>query len=99
MNEQCGTPAYIAPEILIGNGYYGYQCDLWSCGVVLFAMLFGSVPFKASNMSDLHKMIIKGKFLMKEDVSEGKLLLLSLEARCLVSGLLEKDPLKRLTVK
>lgn len=47
MSEQCGTPAYIAPEILRNNGYYGFQADMWSAGVVLFAMLYGTVPFKA----------------------------------------------------
>ena len=45
MFEQCGTPAYIAPEILRNKGY-SLNIDLWSAGVVLFAMLYGSVPFK-----------------------------------------------------
>ena len=53
MNEQCGTPAYLAPEILRGRGYYGFQADMWSAGVVLFAMLYGTVPFKAQSMGDL----------------------------------------------
>lgn len=53
MMEQCGTPAYIAPEIFEGQGYQGYVSDIWSAGVVLYAMLYGTVPFKASNMSDL----------------------------------------------
>ena len=46
MREQCGTPAYIAPEILRNKGY-SPNVDLWSAGVVLFAMLYGTVPFKA----------------------------------------------------
>lgn len=49
MKEQCGTPAYIAPEILRNKGY-GLNVDLWSAGVVLFAMLYGTVPFKAQSM-------------------------------------------------
>lgn len=48
--EQCGTPAYIAPEILKDEGYVGKPVDVWSAGVCLFAMLYGSVPFKAENM-------------------------------------------------
>ena len=60
MKEQCGTPAYIAPEILKDWGYTGFKCDIWSAGVVLYSMLYGSVPFKANNMNELHDMIIRG---------------------------------------
>lgn len=58
MREQCGTPAYIAPEIIRDRGYSGFKADLWSAGVVLYAMLYGTVPFKANNMQDLHKLIL-----------------------------------------
>jgi len=47
ITEQCGTPAYIAPEILGEDGYEGFFADLWSLGVLLYAMLCGTVPFKA----------------------------------------------------
>ena len=53
--EQCGTPAYIAPEVFEGKGYRGFQSDVWSAGVVLYAMLFGTVPFKATNMLELQQ--------------------------------------------
>jgi 5'-AMP-activated protein kinase catalytic alpha subunit len=56
--EQCGTPAYIAPEIFRGQGYRGYQSDVWSAGVVLYAMLYGTVPFKATNMTELQRQIL-----------------------------------------
>ena len=69
MHEQSGTPAYIAPEILREKGYSGFKADIWSAGVVLYAMLFGTVPFKASNMKELHKMIMKGKYTLKEEIS------------------------------
>jgi serine/threonine protein kinase len=61
MTEQCGTPAYIAPEILRDEGYYGFAVDRWSSGVVLYAMLYGTVPFKANNMQELQQIIKKLK--------------------------------------
>jgi serine/threonine protein kinase len=53
IHEQCGTPAYIAPEIIEDYGYTGYYSDLWSLGIVLFSMLTASVPFKAKNLKEL----------------------------------------------
>lgn len=53
MKEQCGTPAYIAPEVFENIGYENYASDVWSAGVVLYAMLYGTVPYKASNMTEL----------------------------------------------
>lgn len=52
--EQCGTPAYIAPEIVRELGYKGYPVDIWSAGICLYAILYGNVPFKASNGNDLN---------------------------------------------
>jgi serine/threonine protein kinase len=90
MTEQCGTPAYIAPEILRDEGYYGFAVDIWSSGVVLYAMLYGTVPFKANQMSELQKIIINAEYSLKEDISA--------EARDMIKGLLEKDPEKRMTI-
>ena len=89
MTEQCGTPAYIAPEIIKEEGYQGFGVDIWSAGVVLYAMLYGSVPFKAGSMKELHQIILKGKFTMKEDVSE--------EARDLLTKILQSDPKQRIS--
>ena len=90
MMEQCGTPAYIAPEILRDQGYWGFSADLWSAGVVLYAMLYGTVPFKAGNIEELHKLILKAKYVLKDSISE--------DARDLIKGMLQRDPLKRLTI-
>ena len=90
MTEQCGTPAYIAPEILLDRGYQGFGIDIWSAGVVLYAMLYGTVPFKANNMSELQKMIVKAKYSLQDCISK--------EARDMLRCLLEKDPAKRISV-
>ena len=90
MHEQCGTPAYIAPELLRGRGY-SLNVDLWSAGVVLFAMLYGTVPFKGSSMDELHQLIISGRYTLKEDISK--------DAIDLLRGLLEINPQRRLTIK
>lgn len=54
-------------------------------------MLYGTVPFKANNMNDLHKLILKAKYNLKDEISE--------DAKSLVKALLEIDPIKRLNVK
>jgi serine/threonine protein kinase len=91
MHDQCGTPAYIAPEILLNEGYDGFGVDVWSSGVVLYAMLSGTVPFKANNMPDLHSLIIGGTYNTIKDISP--------EAISLLSGILQTDPKLRLTTE
>lgn len=70
IREQCGTPAYIAPEIIADEGYEGFFADLWSLGVVLYAMLCGTVPFKAPNMKELHVLIKRGDYKFPIEISE-----------------------------
>ena len=72
------------------EGYSGFKADIWSAGVVLYAMLCGTVPFKASNMKELHKMIIKGKYHLKEEVSDS--------AKQLMKAMLTTDPKARITI-
>ena len=91
MIEQCGTPAYIAPEILLNRGYDGFGVDIWSAGVVLYAMLSGTVPFKGNNIKDLHDLIIKGEYAPIKEISK--------EATHLIKSIFEVDPKKRITTK
>ena len=90
IQEQCGTPAYLAPEIIIDKGYEGFFVDIWSLGVLLFAMLCGTVPFKASNLEDLHRLILIGEFTFPNELSQ--------EAQALVRGMIMLEPKQRLTV-
>jgi serine/threonine protein kinase len=90
IKEQCGTPAYIAPEIITDEGYQGFFVDVWSLGVLLYAMVCGTVPFKAPNMDDLHKLIKIGEFCFPCELSE--------DAKKLINGWITLDPFKRLTI-
>ena len=91
INEQCGTPAYIAPEIIKKKGYKGFSADLWSLGVMLYAMVMGAMPFKANNMDGLHEKIIKRDCDMQND-------LVTPQAKDLIERLLTVDPNKRITL-
>jgi serine/threonine protein kinase len=86
--DQCGTPTYIAPEILKNKGYDGFPVDIWSAGVVLYAMLNGNVPFKGGDLNELHKLIIEGEYKPIKHISK--------EAAHLLKCLLEVDPTKRI---
>ena len=106
MKEQCGTPAYIAPEILLDKGYTGYKVDMWCAGVCLYAMLIGSVPFKASTFSALQDLIIKGEYDFKFQTNantkqmqnpKAATTLLSESVQDLIAKLLQTDPNKRLS--
>ena len=90
IKEQCGTPAYLAPEIIIDTGYEGFFVDIWSLGVLLFAMLCGTVPFKAPTLDELHKLILSGEFNIPSSIST--------EATDLIRGMIKLEPTSRLTI-
>lgn len=69
LNEDCGTPAYLAPEIIADTGYKGFGSDIWSLGVCLYAMITGMVPFKGENIKNLHKLILKANYIIPDHVS------------------------------
>ncbi|KAL4497270.1 hypothetical protein ABPG72_011205 [Tetrahymena utriculariae] len=66
MMEQCGTPAFLAPEIIANKGYEGFGSDLWSLGVLIYILLFGKVPFKGNNLTELHRNILNGVLPLDE---------------------------------
>jgi BR serine/threonine kinase len=63
----CGSPYYIAPEILEKKKYDGRKADVWSCGVLLFTMLSGKLPFDDSSLRGLYKKVKIGRFQMPSD--------------------------------
>ncbi|GAA0171120.1 hypothetical protein LIER_25229 [Lithospermum erythrorhizon] len=58
----CGTPAYVAPEVLGRKGYDAAKVDIWSCGVILFVLMAGYLPFHDQNIMAMYKKIYKGEF-------------------------------------
>ena len=92
LTSACGSPSYAAPEMLNGEKYRGPPVDIWSCGVVLYAMLCGYLPFEDedNNNDALYDKICEGKFEIPNYVSE--------KARDLLNKILTTDPKKRLTI-
>ena len=104
--DKCGTPMYMAPEILLSSknhGYEGYPVDIWSAGISLYIMLSGTLPFNLKNNEsssieessenniELQYSIINNEPKYIEKISD--------EARDLLKGLLNKNPNKRLTIE
>jgi len=94
MNTACGTPGYVAPEVLKGE-HYTKAVDLWSLGVILYILLCGFPPFYHQNTNMLYKQIKKGEYDFPDpywtDISDS--------AKDLIRGLLTVDPKKRMNAK
>lgn len=90
LHTQCGTPAYVAPEVLRKRGYDGARADLWSCGVVLYVLLCGFLPFQHENYVKMYQKIFKAEYLVPPWVSG--------DARRLLARLLIVDPAKRISI-
>merc|ERR1712130_317821 len=94
MKTCCGTPHYVAPEIITQNTY-NYKCDYWSLGVILFIMFVGYQPFNANSLNQIYKLIAKGKY----NLNTKRWNAVSHDAKDLVQKLLEVDPEKRYSAK
>ena len=105
LHDKCGTPMYMAPEILLSSknqGYEGFPVDIWSSGISLYIMLSGTLPFnlknnesssiddESDNNIELQYSIINKEPKYIEKISD--------EARDLLKGILNKNPNKRFTI-
>jgi 5'-AMP-activated protein kinase catalytic alpha subunit len=90
LKTACGSPCYAAPEMIAGKKYHGLTVDIWSCGVILFALVCGYLPFEDPNTALLYKKILNGDYTIPKFVSN--------EGRDLIKNILNTDPTKRFTI-
>ncbi|XP_074575110.1 CBL-interacting serine/threonine-protein kinase 12-like [Curcuma longa] len=86
----CGTPAYVAPEVLSQRGYDGAKVDIWSCGVILFVLMAGHLPFYDRSVVAMYRKIYKGVFRCPRWFSQ--------ELIDLLHRLLDVNPQTRITI-
>jgi len=89
----CGTPNYIAPEILEDKAGHSYEVDLWSLGVIIYTFLIGKPPFETNDVKSTYRKIRMGTYSFPEHIT------ISSYARNLIENLLVNKPEKRLTLE
>ncbi|KAJ3191072.1 5-AMP-activated protein kinase, catalytic [Irineochytrium annulatum] len=90
LKTSCGSPNYAAPEVISGRQYEGPEIDVWSCGVILYVMLCGRLPFDDDYIPNLFKKINGGIFTLPNFLSPA--------TKSMLSSMLIVDPLKRITI-
>ncbi|KAI8339783.1 kinase-like domain-containing protein [Choanephora cucurbitarum] len=94
LTTACGTPGYVAPEVLLGTGH-GTPVDIWSVGVIMYTLLSGYTPFYGEDQNELFQCIMKGEYEFDEEywgeISE--------EAKNFINRLLTFDPKERVTAE
>ena len=91
LKTACGSPCYAAPEMIAGKKYFGLRVDIWSAGVILYAMICGYLPFDDPDTQELYKKIMNGDYSIPAHVSP--------EGRQLIKLILNIDPEKRYTIE
>ncbi|XP_017870211.1 5'-AMP-activated protein kinase catalytic subunit alpha-2 [Drosophila mojavensis] len=91
LRTSCGSPNYAAPEVISGKLYAGPEVDIWSCGVILYALLCGTLPFDDEHVPSLFRKIKSGIFPIPEYLNK--------QVVNLVCQMLQVDPLKRATIE
>jgi len=89
LKTSCGSPNYASPEVVSGKAYVGPEVDVWSCGVVLYALLCGNLPFDDECVPNLFRKIKHGNFTLPGHLTS--------EAKDLIVTMLVVDPTRRIT--
>ncbi|XP_045805374.1 CBL-interacting protein kinase 5-like isoform X2 [Trifolium pratense] len=90
LHTTCGTPAYVAPEVIRQKGYDGAMADIWSCGIILYVLLAGYLPFNDKNLMEMYKKIAKAEFKFPQWFRS--------DAKRLIYRILDPDPRTRITI-
>ncbi|RHN39647.1 putative protein kinase CAMK-CAMKL-CHK1 family [Medicago truncatula] len=90
LRTACGTPNYVAPEVLNDRGYVGSSSDIWSCGVILFVLMAGYLPFDEPNLISLYRRIGRADFKFPSWFSPG--------AKKLLRSILNPNPITRIKI-
>lgn len=90
LHTTCGTPAYVAPEVINRQGYDGAKADTWSCGVILYVLLAGYLPFQDSNLMEMYRKIGKSEFKFPNWFPS--------EVRKLLTRILDPNPSTRISI-
>ncbi|XP_024974266.1 CBL-interacting protein kinase 2 [Cynara cardunculus var. scolymus] len=90
LHTTCGTPAYVAPEVINRGGYDGDKADVWSCGVILYVLLAGYLPFHDSNLVEMYRKIGKSEFRIPNWFPP--------EVRRLLLKILDPNPISRISI-
>jgi len=90
LKTSCGSPNYAAPEVIGGKLYAGPEVDVWSCGVILYVLLVGRLPFDDDHIPSLFAKIAKGAYMVPTWMSPG--------AAALIKKMLVVNPVQRATI-
>ncbi|CAN6990641.1 unnamed protein product [Brassica rapa subsp. trilocularis] len=91
LHTACGTPAYTAPEVISRRGYDGAKADAWSCGVILFVLLVGEVPFDDSNIASMYRKIQRRDYKFPSWISK--------QAKSIIYQMLDPNPVTRMGIE
>ena len=92
-NLSCGTPIYIAPEIIEGKEGYSFEVDIWALGIIIYELIIGKPPFSENDVKSTYEKIKKVEYTFPEDS------VISNDAKNLISQILVKEPNKRLSLE